>query len=189
MFQSAKYVLKKSLLEKCDIHLDSHKNQVYSLNDMEIDGVNDVPFDRNCHSDENNPIQENKTPTIKKQKTFQDPTQHNTQHFKKSKVMITLLLSQAAEWEIEKLANAEGFILIEIIPFEDVIFGTYGYSRKRTYSDDIFPSSSSFFPTLSNNNNDCHPDTTSFELLNYNQRSQWQRNVVEAWTFVFIPNE
>ena len=36
-----------------------------------------------------------------------------------------------------------GFKLTEIIPFEDRILSHYGYDRKRTYADDIFPSSSS----------------------------------------------
>lgn len=59
------------------------------------------------------------------------------------RVMITLLLSQAQEWEVERIAKEQGFSLSEIIPFEDLIFDGRGYSRKRTYSDDIFPSSSS----------------------------------------------
>ena len=58
------------------------------------------------------------------------------------KLMITLLLSQAMAWEVEKMSNHWGFKLVEIIPFEDRIFSHYGYDRKRTYTDDIFPSSS-----------------------------------------------
>jgi hypothetical protein len=57
--------------------------------------------------------------------------------------MITLLLSQAQEWEVERIAKDQGFSLVEILPFEDLIFSGRGYSRKRTYADDIFPSSSS----------------------------------------------
>jgi Domain of unknown function (DUF2431) len=59
------------------------------------------------------------------------------------RVMITLLLSQAQEWEVERIARDQGFSLSEILPFEDLVFSNRGYSRKRTYADDIFPSSSS----------------------------------------------
>ena len=189
VFQSAKYALRKSSFERFDIRHDGLMNQDYSLDDMKSDEMDDIRFYRGCHGDGNHLIQETRPSVISNEKEFDDPTQHTPQNFKKSKVMITLLLSQAAEWEIEKLANNEGFRLTEIIPFEDIIFSTYGYSRKRTYSDDIFPSSSSFFSTFSNTNNDCHPDTTSFEILDFYQREQWRRNIIEAWTFVFIPDE
>ena len=124
------------------------------------------------------------------------------------RVMVTLLLSQALEWEVERLATVHGFCLTEIIPFEDLIFAATGYSRKRTYADDIFPSSSS--SALSGRSSStspspapCPSDASKLDshlthigdgsqtahsnarFLYSLQRKQWQKNTVVAWTFVF----
>ena len=104
------------------------------------------------------------------------------------KVMITLLLSQAIEWELEKLGRINGFQLSAIIPFEDLIFSTYGYSRKRTYVDDIFPSSSPLITgAVFTDKKDIHGqmDAISIESLSSLQKERWKEGDVIAWTFIF----
>jgi hypothetical protein len=77
------------------------------------------------------------------------------------RVMITLLLSQAQEWEVERIAKDQGFTLAEILPFEDLIFSGRGYNRKRTYADDIFPSSSSSSSSAMSSTSPSSPSSSS----------------------------
>jgi hypothetical protein len=110
------------------------------------------------------------------------------------------------EWEVEKLANAEGFSLEAIYPFEDLVLGALGYNRKRTYNDDIFPtyaaavgtgniaySQTQTQPQKQQSDADAAATGTGVlvnscelkELLE-RQQSLWRDNTVSAWSFVFV---
>jgi hypothetical protein len=56
-------------------------------------------------------------------------------------VVITLLLSQAVVWEIERIALKSGYNLVKFLPVEAAYHSIYshGYQRKRTYLDSTFP--------------------------------------------------
>jgi hypothetical protein len=64
--------------------------------------------------------------------------------FKKSKsipessVIVTLLMSQAFSWDVEKIAYLEGFKLTQIFPFDNCCFSQLGYTSKRSFIDQSF---------------------------------------------------
>ena len=142
IFRSVKNVLHKSISDK-------------RIQDQGDVGVNGGGEEKKCSHDID--IEDNKKKSYFDRSS--DKTSSDTQYqckdeatlleMKNPKLMITLLLSQAMEWEVEKMALHWGFKLTEIIPFEDRILSHYGYDRKRTYADDIFPSSSSSTSTSS----------------------------------------
>ena len=202
VFQSAKNVLRSSPVDNDNVHNNSQTHRVidfrgvrssfrvdpkHTHRDRDRESSSCVDANGSTGDSEENVSSIQTEIPVPTQHPEQQPAQELEQQPTIPKVMITLLLSQAAEWEIEKLAKSEGFLLSEIIPFEDIIFSTYGYSRKRTYSDDIFPSSSSFSSSFSNIHNVGHLDTLSIDLIYSIQREQWRRNIIEAWTFVFVP--
>ena len=128
------------------------------------------------------------------------------------RIFITLLLSQAQEWNVEELGRGpagKGYRLEAILPFESTLFEYFGYRRKRTYNDDSFPQgAASLTGNLTGNSNGSDNDD-SFPLgaanadsispvppvasplidrLLEKQRKEWARgNTVGAWTFVFQP--
>ena len=156
IFRSAKNVLHKSISDS-------------SIEGRDGVGVTEREEEKECFHDidkENN----------KKQSDFDESsdntssdTQYQYEHKatllekKNPKLMITLLLSQAMEWEVEKMALYWGFKLTEIIPFEDRILSHYGYDRKRTYADDIFPSSSTLISSVSSSQSSLSPSALFFE--------------------------
>ena len=71
-------------------------------------------------------------------------------------VLISLLVHQAIAWDIEQVGLDEGFALTRVFPFNERLYRSLGYRRKRSYSDDTFRQLAPGYAT----------------------------NVVEGWTFV-----
>ena len=91
---------------------------------------------------------------------------HTCYELKIRSVVITLLLSQALVWEIERLASRSGYHLEKFLPLESVYHQIFanGYNRKRTYVDSSFPSTdhSNFNNNNTNNNRDINDVLSSW---------------------------
>ena len=142
IFRSAKNVLHKPISDS-------------SIEDRGGVGVNERGEEKECFHDIDKEDHKKKSYFDKSSDNVSSDTQYQYEdqatllEMKNPKLMVTLLLSQAMEWEVEKMALHWDFKLTAIIPFEDRILSHYGYDRKRTYADDIFPSSSTSTSTLS----------------------------------------
>jgi hypothetical protein len=54
------------------------------------------------------------------------------------KVAITLLAHQALAWDLEQTARDGGFALTEAVPFNEKLYRSLSYKRRRSYSNDPF---------------------------------------------------
>jgi hypothetical protein len=54
------------------------------------------------------------------------------------KVAITLLAHQALAWDLEQTARDGGFALTEAVPFNEKLYRSLSYKRRRSYSNDSF---------------------------------------------------
>jgi len=84
----------------------------------------------------------------------------------RASIYISLLLSQAVTWEVERFAGEHGYKLAKVLPFEAP---SSRYTRKRSYADATFvPLSPSSSPGSG------QPPTRAIQ-------------VIDAWTFIFTP--
>lgn len=180
VFRSAKNILYRP--EYCDMDGDGDNSGCGSRSsssdsDSDSDRIRDFDFDRKIDGDSERDRNRNrgeqrgsinsKSPypsseIVSENSHNQDLS--NTPHVQSGggpRVMITLLLSQAQEWEVERIARDQGFSLSEILPFEDLVFFNRGYSRKRTYADDIFPSSSSTSSSSTSSTSSSSPSSST----------------------------